>query len=571
MTDERLIHELFPHRDGHDRPAYRPGQFEVIRDALAALDDVETTDVIVEAPTGAGKTSIAVTVARVLTHDFKDLVHCVTRDASGLMELTEYQVHMITSMKMLQDAYLGDDADIALVKGKASYECRHQPRLFVNEPLTCDDAEITYGRTCDAKLCPYMQARERAQWSAIALHNFDSFLWQAVRGNVFLPRRLLTLDEAHNSEEKIRQFTAFTLGPEAFQRAGLVWSPPPADIEKASDIGDWCHRQLLRLTEEDVRVENALKSLRMAMADNEYNGRQTTYENLQLMRQLVKLQRRVSSLVERLNRCLTTIEKTEWSVDTKLNGDLVFESVDASYFVPKTFYKFGRQRLHLSATFLNGGGGYTRSVRLNMAKSAWLTVPSTFPGARRPIIFRPAGDLGVDDWKVNLPTAIVEFKKILQTHSAVRGVVHCTSYDMARDIFESMAQDRRLLIYDKGDRADKLAAFLDAPQLPKNVVLLAVSLREGFDFKYDLARFQVIMRVPFPMRTRCMLATQAMADRRNYYSWRTALALVQAYGRGMRAVDDQCTTYVLDSRFKQFCKQQAAQLPEWFKEAISWS
>ena len=561
MLDEGIIHALFPHRDGRGRPSYRQGQFEVIRDALAALDDASIEDVIVEAPTGAGKTSIAVTVARVLTRNFahlkSELRGAETDDTLPL--LADDQAHLITSMKMLQDAYLGDDAQIALVKGKSSYECRHMPRLYPDAPLTCDDAEIVYGHTCPAEMCPYMQARHRARWSAIALHNFDSFLWQAVRGNVFLPRRLLTLDEAHNAEEKIRQFTSFVLGPEAFARVGLPWAPPPADIDRAQDIGEWCTSQLERLAILALDVEVQLKDLRRESADRIDPQ----------MAACVKLQRRVSALIERLNRCLATLEKTEWSVDTKLNGDLVFEAVDAGYFVPKTFYKYGRQRLHLSATFLNGAGAYTRAVRLRMPRTRWLTVASTFPRERRPIIFRPAGPLGVVDWQANLPTAIGEFKRILAAHARERGVVHCTSYDMARDIAEAMHGDRRLLIYEKNERADTLANFMGGKPLANNVVLLAVGLREGFDFKYDLCRFQVIMRVPYPAITRCVRAIGQ--DNRVYYPWRTALALVQAYGRGMRAVDDRCVTYVLDARFQKFVADHGAQLPAWFTEAISWA
>ena len=558
--EEQVIHDLFPHRDGRGRPSYRQGQFEVIRDALAALDDASIEDVIVEAPTGAGKTSIAVTVARVVTRGFAGLRAELRGEETEftLPLLADDQAHMVTSMKMLQDAYLGDDAQIALVKGKGSYECRHMPRLYADTPLTCDDAEIVYGHTCDEQECPYLQARHRARWSAIALHNFDSFLWQAVRGNVFLPRRLLTLDEAHNAEEKIRQFTSFVLGPDAFARVGLPWAPPPADIDRAQDIGDWCRVQLERLAMLALDVDAQLKDLRREAGDR-VDPQMAT---------LVRLQRRASALFERLNRCLATLEKTEWSVDTKLNGDLVFEAVDAGYFVPKTFYKYGRQRLHLSATFLNGAGAYTRAVRLRMPRTRWLTTANTFPKERRPIIFRSAGPLGLEDWKVNLPTAIGEFKRILAAHPRERGVVHCTSYDMARDIAEAMAGDRRLLIYERNERADTLANFMGNKPLANNVVLLAVGLREGFDFKYDLCRFQVIMRVPYPVLTRCVRAIGN--NDRVYYPWRTALALVQAYGRGMRAADDRCVTYVLDARFANFVDKQGHQLPAWFKEAISW-
>ena len=62
---------------------------------------------------------------------------------------------------------------------------------------------------------------------------------------------------------------------------------------------------------------------------------------------------------------------------------------------------------------------------------------------------------------------------------------------------------------------------------------------------------------------------RARMERDNtWYAWLTAVRLVQTYGRGMRAEDDSCVTYMLDSDFIHFAKRNHQLLPEWFKESV---
>ena len=54
------------------------------------------------------------------------------------------------------------------------------------------------------------------------------------------------------------------------------------------------------------------------------------------------------------------------------------------------------------------------------------------------------------------------------------------------------------------------------------------------------------------------------------YAYKTAMTLVQTYGRGMRADDDSCVTYILDSDIEMLLKSPLYKslIPEFFKEAI---
>jgi ATP-dependent DNA helicase DinG len=53
-----------------------------------------------------------------------------------------------------------------------------------------------------------------------------------------------------------------------------------------------------------------------------------------------------------------------------------------------------------------------------------------------------------------------------------------------------------------------------------------------------------------------------------WYSWQTALRLIQGYGRSIRSKEDWAKTYVLDSAFGYFVEKNKNILQDWFTQAI---
>lgn len=569
---------MFPHRDENGQPNFRKHQFEVIRDTLEAFDDPCVDDVVVEAPTGAGKTSIAVTVARCMTKDHEEHLararylfqNKQQEDAFAL--LAPRSAHLITSMKLLQDAYLQDDPKICLVKGKGNYECRRNPRQTaiaamsaavrgVQQDFSCDDAEQFYGRLCENG-CPYKKARETAQLAPIALHNFDSFLHQATLGGAFAPRRLLTVDEAHNTEEKIRSFMTIELTARMFEALDLNWQPLKS--ENIDVVTEWAGEMLKQVKERNLEISTQISNMRKINK----NGLREI-EKLQKLTKLVRLIESVHTRLERFHKSRNPPEGVNpalWVATIQQNGSVVLEPVDAGRFVPSALMRFGEKRLHLSATFLNKSGAYTRAVNLRAPKTNFISVPSTFPVENRLINIRSAGDLSFKKWDQNFPKAVERVREVLKENPGVRGVIHCTSYYMAEQFAEALKDEKRLFTYDKQTRDMVVNNFI-AGFMPADAVLAAVSLTEGYDFKNDLCRFQILVRVPYPTPGKVIKAR--MEKDKRFYGWRTCLTLVQTYGRGTRSASDWCKTYVLDERFARFVKQEKDQLPDWFLEALA--
>jgi|SRR5215469_8905344 len=55
---------------------------------------------------------------------------------------------------------------------------------------------------------------------------------------------------------------------------------------------------------------------------------------------------------------------------------------------------------------------------------------------------------------------------------------------------------------------------------------------------------------------------------RQWYTWQTALRLVQGYSRSVRSKEEWAKTYVLDSAFGPFVNRNKNILPNWFIQAI---
>ena len=97
---------------------------------------------------------------------------------------------------------------------------------------------------------------------------------------------------------------------------------------------------------------------------------------------------------------------------------------------------------------------------------------------------------------------------------------------------------------------------------------LAADMRDRtLDLSEDLSRFQVLSKVPYPYLGDPFVKARMAHDDR-WYSWNTALSLVQATGRSIRSREDRATTYMLDADFNNFMARASDILPDWWKRAI---
>ena len=174
---QKSLEGLFPFSD------FRKYQKETIEKIFEHYQNKKF--VILEAPTGSGKSAIAMTVARIFGRS-----------------------HILTIQKILQDQYKRDFPEIFVMKGRSNYQC------LLREGATCDigPCKAMKGEKRRAIMaghfCPYTKARLEAERSNYTLHNFDSFFYQSAGFSI---RPLMIIDEAHNIEQKFMSFISFSI------------------------------------------------------------------------------------------------------------------------------------------------------------------------------------------------------------------------------------------------------------------------------------------------------------------------------------------------------------------------
>jgi Rad3-related DNA helicase len=103
-----------------------------------------------------------------------------------------------------------------------------------------------------------------------------------------------------------------------------------------------------------------------------------------------------------------------------------------------------------------------------------------------------------------------------------------------------------------------------------NSVLVSPSMTDGLSLDDDLARFQIVCKIPFPFLGDPQIA--AKKDRNQlWYDLETAKTLVQSFGRAVRSDDDHAVTYILDQDFERFyARVKDRMFPSYIQEAIAW-
>ena len=163
---------------------------------------------------------------------------------------------------------------------------------------------------------------------------------------------------------------------------------------------------------------------------------------------------------------------------------------------------------------------------------------------------------------------VLSRRELASRHENEKGVIHAHSYKIANFIHRNLPEEVRwrVLTHEGSDGRD--AALTRHLTDDEPTILLTPSMTEGIDLADDLARWQVLCKVPYPYLGDKQVAARMERDR-DWYDWRTCLSVVQAYGRSVRSAEDHAVTYLLDAGFPEFIRRQQHRLPQWFLEAVT--
>jgi ATP-dependent DNA helicase DinG len=180
--------------------------------------------------------------------------------------------------------------------------------------------------------------------------------------------------------------------------------------------------------------------------------------------------------------------------------------------------------------------------------TVYIDIESPFDPEAFGIVYCPIASMKQSEIDNSIPKIINKIKNILEKHPNEKGLIHAANYKVTRAISEQINDDRLLVQLDSNSRNEIITKHTESDE---PTVLVSPSMMEGLDLRNDLGRFQIICKVPFPYLGDSVVK-KIMEKNKKWYSWRTALVMIQSVGRCVRNEEDWAKTYILDECFGNF-------------------
>lgn len=200
---------------------------------------------------------------------------------------------------------------------------------------------------------------------------------------------------------------------------------------------------------------------------------------------------------------------------------------------------------------------------LSVHQTAYYSIESPFEVKNRPIYYMPLGRMTYTKKEETFEKYIPYVHKLLNKYKNKKGIIHTHTYELADWTKEKIDSDR-LIFHDteSKDRALKIHYKGTDPS-----VLCSPSMATGVNLEYDRARFQILMKVPYPS-----LASKKNKMRQKtmpeWYTWKTIAGIIQAYGRAVRSYNDKADFIILDGCFSDIMLHSGDKIPNWVMRAV---
>lgn len=493
-------------KDLYDLPEWvreiRPHQQDAVEQILEGF---KTNDlVILDAPTGSGKTLIAELVRQRL-----DPQH------------TSY----VCSSKTLQDQFVDDFDYSNVVKGRDNYPTGQRGK-------TTGDCQGQGCSLCPSMAaCPYQRAKSIAEASRLACLNSSFQLYQANYGSGFKNRDFVIFDEVDTLEAQLMGFVEVYIPAKAATFLGMKIPRAGTHLKTIRKwLGDWLtaagqHARTLEEGKEKRTWDGRIKS--------------------------------VQHLVRNWN-------PDNW-VRQPHGSALVLKPVEVGSYGEKIIWNKGDKFLLMSATVISPDM-LVRDLGWQRGYS-YVSTPMTFPVENRLIHAKRNGiDMSHKKKDESWPKVVDEIERIVAQHPGERVLVHTVSYELTRFIVNHLdgrgQQVHHYLDATQRERAltdfRKDGGILLAPSMDRGVDFAHDDARVVIVPKVpfpNLSDRQISTRLHAP-------------GGQGWYSVQTVRTLVQMTGRGVRSKEDWATTYILDSQFKRIYGQNRKLFPSWWREAV---
>ena len=573
-------------------------------DALKRLDEHETGLLCLQAPTGSGKTGIA-------------LAWGISGGESGKRTLILTQRN--TELTQYENVAGFDHQHVAFIRGQRHYHCLlrgdkdHQAgdSDLPDEPCKsekpyCDLPECQWPRFDDNapcqsmkkphqecqfyKECPYILAREKAREASVVVTNYGYGVVALRIDKVIGEFDQLVADEAHDLLSILTEICSLRLNlrrlndaltellqPQANGNLDVLHLMAESRALRSGSLTDSYTLSRTELGQEIGNFRNAtgslLQRLRLAKETNKSAG--TLIHSVEFARRHRSLAREIllafdrgdddSDFDDSEKRLKGNASARFSELDTMAQlGDEIFDNfVPTSEFDPelpvyapidlrrgsearKRFWDGVECSIAMSGTLPQA-----RALEYSLGledKPELLRLPQEFPPERRPVfVWNKSLDLRYNTDYRDRPVVFSMVDNLLNSPrlSASKGIVLWPSYRWMNEFLDTCTVAEGKLVYHSSsqDANDALETFKEAAA-PS--VFMSPTAYQGIDLPGKECRFVIIVRPFWPVVSPGTLDWFRSRKLPGFMFHSAGLKMVQAAGRGFRTEDDWCEVYIVD-------------------------
>jgi len=536
-----------------DLKNYFPENYEPTLSQSKALDKIQqafknTDTVIITAPTGTGKSFFASTLSNssndISENKYENIYNYTAFDVDHHGHYTteaETEHHggfVLTITKALQDQYVKLFGCSSL-KGKNNYISTIDSTMDVEIESAVMPRKLLHTHRT-AHNCNYYNDRRDLLISKFGVTNYKMFM--NLPGHVKY-RDYIICDEASELEDELVSQCSCTIEYERLKRANI--SINKLTSSEPLCVYAWLDDLVQTLQEQRLFLQRSLQK------KSQWSPRsQTKY-------------RFINQLLSHVTVCANNYYECEYVVEKDYNKvSLTPLYVDS---LAKDILSFGKKRLLMSATIIDHKS-FAKS--LGIEDYEYIEVDSTFDSTRSPIYVSSKYPLSRKTMQNYLPKIVSSISQILQTHADEKGIIHTHTHEITQYIKDNNPSPDidRLIFREPGvSNEDILNKHSDVSQA---TVLVSPSLTYGVDLKDDLARFQVIVKLPYlPLHDKRV--KQLFDTDPEWYENKMLNSLVQACGRATRNKSDYSITYILDGMSTRIIPKCKHKLPKHFLQRFA--
>lgn len=605
LLKEQIIN--YSHKILGDNFIFREYQFENIYKILKSIIENKNNTIIINAPTGSGKSIICIICAGVLS------------------EYYNKSSYILCSELMLFDQYYNfikeHNIDFGMIKGQTgNYTCYVNKKDIIYGECKMDrvpwkvllntTTAINKGYTCVTK-CPYIKARKIALSKNVVLMTYHLFInsMQYLIKNpdakfVFTKKDVIFCDECHNIPDIVQKQYSSSISINHLEKIVKLYISmfgEGLDLFRQQETNEFIKQYKTsdsfynNLKYYLISISNEKNKQNIFKLLDEYYNKLLFFNNFVsdyndelyerriggeiIDEEDIKLINWFNSYIENLFGLIEIIRNTgieylvtqsEYDEKNKLTN-IKFNCVKEDYI---TFYKLlshASNRVLLSATV--GGSdikAFTENIGVKYTENKvcdYNIIKSTFNFDNSPIYVFSKYKMSYSEKEKSLKYIKELIYGVCKSkYPDKRGLIQTGSYDIAKQIYNDAPYEvkSRMIIYN--DSKEKGFSINDY-KIKQNSILIGPSLNEGVDFPDDLCRFIIIAKVPYPSLAD-LFVKEKMKLFPDWYEYTTINQIIQGLGRGIRNKHDYCDTFIFDGCFLNLYNNNKNQFPEEIKSRI---